>query len=337
MAKRLPRDIALILLFAAGVIWNLLVVQEIRAYGWGWDSHAYFLAARHLNYSSLPNSVGAYLYAPAFAEILRPAAMLLPWPDFAALWSISAALTLAFLLRPLSLPWRVALLYFSLWEVASGNVHWLIAVAVAMGFRRPAFWTIPMLTKALPGLGIVWFAVRKEWRSLGEAILVPAAIVTFSYSVDPRPWHAWVALLRESLRHPSGTAVSIDFPVWIRAAVSLIIIVYAARSSRPPLVAVAVCLASPNWALAAVIVLYAIPVLSNAPIPSTAERSYILNPAGESGDSRTGDGGSHPREDVDEAPGRVEDLFGHLVGREAPGDVPREGSDVPGDQYLPGN
>jgi len=39
----------------------------------------------------------------------------------------------------------------------------LLAVAIAVGFRYPAAWALVLITKVTPGIGLVWFAVRREW------------------------------------------------------------------------------------------------------------------------------------------------------------------------------
>ena len=55
-------------------------------------------------------------------------------------------------------------------EVISGNVHLLYAAAIVVGFRWPAAWALMFLTKATPGIGVLWFLVRREWRSLAVAL-----------------------------------------------------------------------------------------------------------------------------------------------------------------------
>ena len=48
-------------------------------------------------------------------------------------------------------------------ELYHGNVHLLIAAAIALGFSYPWTWSFVLLTKVTPGLALVWFAVRREW------------------------------------------------------------------------------------------------------------------------------------------------------------------------------
>ena len=57
-----------------------------------------------------------------------------------------------------------------LFEFYLGNVHLLLALAIVLGFRWPAAWAFVLLTKITPGIGLLWFAVRREWRSLAIAL-----------------------------------------------------------------------------------------------------------------------------------------------------------------------
>ena len=43
-------------------------------------------------------------------------------------------------------------------------------VAIVLGFRWPFTWAFVLLTKVTPGVGLLWFAVRREWRSLAIAL-----------------------------------------------------------------------------------------------------------------------------------------------------------------------
>src|SRR5438105_12333886 len=52
------------------------------------DMHTYWATGAGFGYAtSNPYVVGAYLYAPAFAQGLYPITSILPWPWFAALWT----------------------------------------------------------------------------------------------------------------------------------------------------------------------------------------------------------------------------------------------------------
>jgi hypothetical protein len=64
--------------------------------------------------------------------------------------------------------------------------------AIALGFRYPATWAFVLRAKDTPGVGLLWFLVRREWRSLGIALGVTAALVAVSLVFDLRLWQEWV-------------------------------------------------------------------------------------------------------------------------------------------------
>ena len=80
-------------------------------------------------------------------------------------------------------------------EVLRGNIETLMALAIVAGFRWPAAWAFILLTKVTPGVGLLWFVGRREWRSLAIAIGATAAIAAVSFVVAPAQWSAWVASL----------------------------------------------------------------------------------------------------------------------------------------------
>ena len=62
-------------------------------------------------------------------------------------------------------------------------------------FRWPGTWSFVLLTKVTPGIGLLWFAARREWRNLAIALGVTAAIVAVSMAIDPALWRSWIELL----------------------------------------------------------------------------------------------------------------------------------------------
>lgn len=92
----LRRDVPWILAFAC----LTQAIAVIVAYRYGYDSHAYWLAWRHPLYGAAPTTPDAYLYSPAFAQLIWPLAQL-PWPVFATIYSLLLLAILAWLLKPL--------------------------------------------------------------------------------------------------------------------------------------------------------------------------------------------------------------------------------------------
>jgi hypothetical protein len=78
----------------------------------GQDAHAYWLTARipHL-YTAPPGTHDAFLYSPAFAQVIRPIAEL-PFDWFVAIMIAIDAACYAWLLAPLGWKWAVPLWFF---------------------------------------------------------------------------------------------------------------------------------------------------------------------------------------------------------------------------------
>ena len=92
----------------------------------------------------------------------------LDWSTFAVLW---LALLVATSMWLAGRWWLLALAFPPLiFEFYMGNIHLLLAAAIVIGFRYPVTWSFVLLTKVTPGVGLLWFAVRREWRSLAIAV-----------------------------------------------------------------------------------------------------------------------------------------------------------------------
>ena len=177
--------------FIAGIIFAVMIGAGLLPFAV--DAHAYWAADPLDPYSDAALSdFDAYFYSPAFTQAIWPLHSL-PWPIFAGLWT--AAIVLAF--TWLSDLWLglVMLLPPVFIEVAMGNIHGFIAVAIVLGFRWPATWAFVLLTKVTPGVGLLWFVVRREWRSLAIALGATAGIVAVSYAIAPGLWREWIDVL----------------------------------------------------------------------------------------------------------------------------------------------
>ena len=136
------------------------------------------------------------------------------------------------------LGWRSALLVLAFPPVAlelyHGNVQLLMAAAIALGFRYPVAWSFLLLTKVTPGIGLVWFAVRREWRPLGIALGFTGALVLGSLLVDPQLWVDW---LNESILKTAGGAplgpFSIAIPLAIRLPLAALLVAWAGERAGP--------------------------------------------------------------------------------------------------------
>jgi hypothetical protein len=245
--------------------WLLAVVLTIEAVvvivvqRFGYDSHAYWMAWQGSMYGARPGEPDAYLYSPAFAQVLRPAA-LLPWPVFAALFALVLLAALVWLLRPLPRMWWLPLGVIGLNEVAAGNVYLLLAVVAVVGFRHPGAWAFAALTKLTPFVGPIWFLVRREWGALATALGVTAAVVAVSYVISPGEWHDWAQFLLTNASMSTGrTGGALFPPMLVRLPLAVALVVWGALTGRRWTVPVAMAVGTPVIAFGSFMVLLSLP------------------------------------------------------------------------------
>lgn len=252
---------------AALVIWWMVVVQ-IPNGGDGWSywqasyDHPYDRAAR--------DELLSYLYSPAFLQVLAPLKGL-PFEVFNGIWVALLLAATVVMAGPLSIV--VLVLPPVLQELEVGNIHLLLGLMVAIGFRVPAAYAFGALTKVMPAVGLAWFVVRREWRRLAVFAVATAAIVAVSFALSTGLWTEWLVVFsRPTVR--GGAAL---VPLVIRAPVALAIVAWAARSNRPWLVPLAVTISLPNlWFNGLAVLVGTIPLLPWERLP--APLSAILRP-----------------------------------------------------------
>jgi len=199
----------------------LIALAVVGSVGyWGWDARAYWAVDPQHPYAMNLGELGAYLYSPAFAQVVGGIGRLVPLEVFLAVWTMGAVAALGWL----GGPWAAALLLFPpvALEILYGNIQLLLAAAVVLGFRWPATWAFVLLTKVTPGVGLVWFVVRREWRALGIAVGVTAAIAALSFALAPALWGEWFGLLVGQAGHPTLDRLGVLplGPLWLRLAVA---------------------------------------------------------------------------------------------------------------------
>ncbi|HEY2888933.1 MAG TPA: glycosyltransferase family 87 protein [Candidatus Limnocylindrales bacterium] len=219
----------------------------LGVYPWNeyvFDLHAYWITRDGVDYAShAPGPAGTFLYSPAFAQAIRPLASL-PLPLFAALWTSIGAALLLWLTGRRAL-W-FAVLPPVLLTLVQGQLDLAYAVVAVVGLRWPAAWALPLLTKVTPGIGVLWFLVRREWRSLAIAVGATLAIIAVSFVLDRNAWQGWLALLlRTQGPVTDPNLVYVPIPLLIRAPFALAVIVWGAWTSRTWAIPVAMVLAMP--------------------------------------------------------------------------------------------
>lgn len=212
-------------------------VQGIQPWTFiGVDARAYWqVDLAHPYVGSGVGDISTYLYSPAFAQLTAPLSTL-PFPVFDGLWTVLLLVVCVWLVRPW--PWAALMLFLPIsYELFVGNVHFLIAAAIVVGFRAPVTWAFPILTKVTPGLGLLWFAARREWRALALAVGGTAAISAVSFVLAPSAWSDWTAFL---LASPGRSELLVP-----RTIISALLVAFGAVTGRRWLVPVAVWFALP--------------------------------------------------------------------------------------------
>jgi hypothetical protein len=178
----------------------------------------------------------AFLYSPAAAQAMVPLQSL----SFEAFTAVVRAAELAALMA-LTGPFLPLVVFWSpvASEINAANINLLIVAVAVWGLRWPALWSFVLLTKVTPGVGILWFAVRREWHGLAIALATTLAIVAVSLACAPVLWLEWPAYL--ATVDPSEGA-----PLWGRVLAAAAIVAWGARTGRPWTLVVAVTIALPR-------------------------------------------------------------------------------------------
>jgi hypothetical protein len=239
----------------------ILVVIPYAGRSLGYDAYSYWSINLDDVYGRAVSSnftLGAFRYAPPIALLFAPLG-LLPWWLFLLLWEALMLATVAWL----GGRWALVLLALPpvAFELYHGNVHLLMAAAIALGFRYPWTWSFVILTKVTPGIGLLWFAVRREWRSLLIALGFTAAVSVVTFVAAPQLWREWIDSLVSNLYEPQYYSVPPAAP--IRLPIAAVIVIWGALTDRPWTVGVAATLGLPIiWPHGLVLALAAVPFLS---------------------------------------------------------------------------
>jgi hypothetical protein len=275
---RALRDGAVVagLLFAA----YLFVFVAPAARTFGFDAFAYWANPISDPYRLTTGAFGAFLYSPVAARLFAPAAIV-AWPTFLWLWT-ALLLGTAIWLGGRRWLWVLAFPPVAL-ELYHGNIHLLIAAAIALGFRYPVAWSFVLLTKVTPGIGLIWFAVRREWRQLAIVAAATGLLVGISVVVDPGLWRQWID---RELIHSLGVGPDqphIPIPLFVRLPLAGALVAWGAVHDRKWTVPIAAAIAMPVLWLTAFATLAALPALGRRqlqPVNATARRADTADATG---------------------------------------------------------
>jgi hypothetical protein len=264
------RDVAIVLLGLVALLAAGVFIRDMHELYQG-DAHIYWAAIRSPEPYVTAASDGpeGYLYAPVFIQAIWPI-LSLPWAWFYAIWLALGLMTLIWLLRPVLtiavlpfvfITFGVSLLAIPRHSLSSMNVTMFMGIAVAAGFRWPWTWSLLILTKVTPGLGLLWFMVRREWQNLIVALGFTAAVVAVSFVISPNWWFDWATVIQNNSRYPEPAFAIHFLPLIPRLIIAAVMIAVAARADARWVMPIAVVLAMPYVADTSLIVLAAVPPL----------------------------------------------------------------------------
>jgi hypothetical protein len=255
--QRLVRDgLVLVGIIACATYWLYLT----NGGGLPVDVHAYWAADPTNLYRHGPGPADdAYLYAPAF-EFIAGWWRGIPFEVYAAVWRAILLVILIYLAGPFTLLALLTVPVAS--EINAANIQIPLALAVVLGFRWPATWAFVVLTKVSPAVGLLWFAIRREWRALLIAITVTLAIAAISFVLMPRAWFEYVTLLTS---HPAPSVAPYYVPLWTRLPFAVALIAWGAWTNRRWTLVVGAMLALPvYWITSSAMLVGVLPFIRQA-------------------------------------------------------------------------
>lgn len=257
---------------------TLSVIELLGGSPFAFDAYAYWSVDLNALYQDPVGAYGLFPYAPPLALLAAPLGWL-PWPVFVVGWWTLLVGALVWLGRD---DLRSLIIFAAfppvVMELVTGNIHILLAAAIVLGFRYPAAWAFVLLTKVSPGVGLLWFVFRREWRSLAIAVGATAAIVISTFVLVPHLWIAWFEFLVVNVNY-----TPFNFPLWTRLPLAVLIVWWGARRDAYWTVPVAATIALPVLWLSGLAMLVAVWPLRNyhvrdADQPSTARGAAEATP-----------------------------------------------------------
>ncbi len=238
---RILRTLA-ILLTVLGGAWAVAFAVVAASDQFVYDAHAYWAVNPQTAYLLPEGDPDAMLYAP---PVMLAFLLLhfIPWPLFATLWSVLIAVAIVVMAGPFTLPLMLTNPVAS--EVTLGNIHAFTGLIVIGGFKKPALWALVLLTKVTPGVGLLWFVFRREWRNLGIALGATAVLVVPTLILAPELWVRWVQALVNAGHAKEYASGILTTPLWVRLPAAVVILWVGARRDWAWVVPIAATLGLP--------------------------------------------------------------------------------------------
>jgi hypothetical protein len=252
ISRSLALTRALVALQIAAILVVLYVALNIASRPWNNDAAGIYQAVRGDLYAMPWLDHGAYVYSPVFAQAITLLTAL-PWEAFWAIWVGLQVAILLVVARPIPAALLLVLPWFPFaghpnpvhGTIANGNPQLFMAGAIVLAYRYPVAWAMPLLMKVTPGIGLVWYAARREWRSLAIAIGATLAIAAISVAFTPGLWAQWFGVLRQATAADAHAVEIIYVPLFIRLPVAAALIFWGARNDRYWTVPIGAMLALP--------------------------------------------------------------------------------------------
>lgn len=249
-------------LYALGAALVLAVMTGVIDYGgreWSMgDGMAWYHADTPYDWSDRPPGVAEYRYSPAFLWLTEPLRWL-PAEAYRVTWVGLHLAAVAWLG-----PWTMVLAFD---DVIVGNINTFLAVGVVLAVRGQAWtWAGALLTKVTPGVGVLYYVGRREWRAVAMALGTTLAVVAVGGLAAPSVWADWLRSLSQGqATYDNVWAASL----WLRLPLAALLCLAAARWVW--LLPVGMIVAMPGLWPASFALLAAIPRLRRD--PSTADRA----------------------------------------------------------------
>lgn len=201
----------------------------------------------------------SFTYSPAAAWWIQPLQEL-PFEAFRTLVVGVNMAAFVYLIGPVFAAVILLAQLLPVWmEFQQGNINFALGATLVLGFRHAGWYALPLVTKVTPAVGLVWFAVRREWRSLATASVVSLIVVVPSLALHASAWPTWI----ESLVANAGADAQVGAPILLRAALAAAVVAWGARTDRAWTVPVAAALVahvnSGGWLIG----LAAVPLLTD--------------------------------------------------------------------------
>jgi hypothetical protein len=216
----------------------LLLIITFRTGGPGFDFYAYWAVDPADPYTVI-EGYGAFHYTPPLVWFAAPF-RLVSWPLAYWIYFAILMLVLVWLARDWALAWLALPPVAS--ELYHGNIHLLIAAGLVLSLRYPVAYWFLALSKVSPGITAIWYLARREWRSFAIAVGGAAIIAAIAFALAPDLWFAW---LRHLSNYSTQAQNLIAIPLAVRLPIAALLVLVAARTDRPWLLAPAVVLSLP--------------------------------------------------------------------------------------------